>query len=283
MIKHSIKLVAILIISLLFSTLALQGVVQANGVRVTTQYSEAKYKITLTSQEVGKGIKIIAFSPVNGKTINITYAFDKAAKQTNSIDIDENMVLAPFRVITTNTDNLDYRPFKDILNTETEEYIRHIHDLGITSGFSDGTYRPQSTLTRAEAATMLATALKLKLDSVSNSKLEDVNKHWGKKYINAVVNKGIMNGFPDKTFKPNNKISVAEVCAILSKSFEFKTKAEGIFTKLKKNQWYSLYVQNIFNLKILKPEDSIYETFKETSNISRGDFAMMLSRALSTY
>ncbi|MHB8064056.1 MAG: hypothetical protein ACYDG2_15760 [Ruminiclostridium sp.] len=86
-----------------------------------------------------------------------------------------------------------------------------------------------------------------------------------------------------KTFRPNSNISIAEVCAILSKSFDFKTKSEGVFTKLKKNQWYSSFVQNMFNLKILTPQDSIYKSFNETSYISRGNFAIMLSRALSTY
>lgn len=281
---HSNKYIAILIFSLLLSTFAMQGV-QANGVKVTTQNNSAKYQITLTSQETGKGIKIIGFSPANGKVINVTYAFDSKAAASASFEIDETMVLAPFRVITTNTGDLNYRPFKDILNTEADDYIRHIHDAGITNGFSDGTFKPQNTLTRAEAAVMLATALNLKLENTSDfsNKFKDINKHWAKKYINAILKEEIMAGFSDKTFRPNSKISVAEVCTILSKSFHFKTKSQGIFTKLKSNQWYSPYVQNIFSLKILTPQDSIYKSFSETSYISRGNFAMMLSRALSTY
>lgn len=275
------KLTMVLIFSLLLPVFSLQSV-QANGVRVVTKEADGKYKITLTSQEAGKGLKIIAYSPANGKSINITYSFVKNGPTSASIEIAQYMMIAPFRVITTNTDNLKYRPFKDILNTEYDEYIRHIHDLGITNGFSDGTFRPQNTLTRAEAAVMLATALNLNTDAASNSKFTDANSHWAKKYINTIVAKGIMSGYADKTFKPDNKITVAEVCAILSNSFTFKTKSQGVFTKLKKDQWYSSYVQNIFNLKILTPQDTIYKTFKESSNISRGNFAMMLSRALST-
>lgn len=280
--KHYIKYISILLISILISTCTFQAVL-ANGVRATTQYSDGKYKITLTSQETGKGIKIIAYSTVNGKTINVTYSMRSSYASSDSIEIDEYSVIAPFRVITTNTDNLDYRPFSDILGTEFDEYIRNIHDIGITNGFSDGTFRPGNTLTRAEAATMLAVALKLAPDSTSTSKLSDVNNHWAKKYINPILAKGIMSGYSNKTFKPDNKITVAEVCTIISKSFRFQTKSQGVFTKLKAGQWYSGYVQNIFNLKILTPQDSLYKSFNETSNISRGNFAMMLSRALSTY
>ncbi len=282
--KHTTRLITILIISLLFSAFSVQ-VVQANGVKVTTQYSNEKYKITLTSQETGKGIKVMGFSIANGKAVNVTYAFTKEAANTATVEIDKAMVLAPFRVITTNTDNLSYRPFSDILNTEADEYIRHIHDVGITNGFLDGTFKPDNTLTRAEAAVMLSTALNLKLENTLeySNKFKDINKHWAEKYINTILKEGIMTGFSDKTFRPNNKITVAEVCAIINKAFDFQTKNQGIFTKLKKDQWYSSFVQNIFNLKILTPEDSIYKSFNETSNISRGNFAMMLSRALSTY
>lgn len=282
--KNLSKYIAIIIIiSLLLPALNFQTV-QGNGVKTATEYSNGKYKITLSSQEKGKGIKIVAYSTSNGKTVNVTYSFVKNSSVPDSIEIDEYAVIAPFRVITTNTDNLNYRPFKDILNIEYDEYIRHIHDLGITNGFADGTFKPEDTLTRAEAAVMLAAALKLSLDDVSNSSFKDVNGHWAKKYINPILNKKIMSGYSvDKTFRPNNKITVAEVCAILSKSFDFKTKSQGVYTKLKKDQWYSSYVQNIFNLKILTPEDSIYKSFNENSYISRGNFAKMLSRALSTY
>lgn len=280
--KYSAKLCFILIFSLLLPVFALQGV-QANGVKVATKYENGKYKITLTSQEKGKGLKIVAVSPKNGKTVNVTYSFVKGGSTSVSSEIEEFMVIAPFRVITTNTDDLKYRPYTDILNTEFDEYIRHLHDAGITEAFTGAKFNPAALITRGEAASMLAIALKFKVDNNSKSKYTDVNKHWAKKYINAVVDKGIMKAADGKAFKPDGKISAAEVCSIISTSFKFKTKSQGVFTKLKKNQWYSDSVQNIFNLKILTPQDSIYAKFKETDNISRGNFAMMLSRALSTY
>lgn len=281
--KRSItRHISILLATIVLLTIGIQDV-QAHGVTVTTQKIEGKYRITLASQESGLGVNILAFSISNGKTINVAYTLKKGAAASASTEIDESIVLAPFRVITTNSDNINKRPFSDIANTEFDEYIRHLHDVGITSGFSDGTFRPGNTLSRAEAAAMLSVALNLKPDDSPNTKLKDVNGHWGKKYINAILNKGIMTGYSDKTFRPNNKITVAEVCTIISKSFSFKTKSQGIFGKLKKNQWYSAYVQNVFNLKILTIEDSIYKNFSENGNISRGNFAMMLSRALSTF
>lgn len=280
--KYSNKYIFILILALLISGLSVQAA-GANGVKVTSRYLDGKYQITLTSQEKNKGIKIVAVSPRNGKTVNVTYSFTKGGSTSAVTSIDEYMVIAPFRVITTNTDNLSFRPYSDIINTEYDEYVRHLHDGGITVAFSSAAFKPKTSLTRAELASMLAVALNLKLDTASKSKYADVEKHWAKKYINALVSKGVMKAANDKAFKPDDKVTVADACSIISKAFSFKTKSEGVYTKLKKNQWYTASVQNVFNLKILTPEDSIYKTFKETNSISRGDFAMMLSRALSTY
>lgn len=280
--KYSNKNIFILILALLISGLSVQAA-EANGVKVASRYLDGKYQITLTSQEKNKGIKIVAVSPRNGKTVNVTYSFTKGGSMSAATSIDEYMVIAPFRVITTNTDNLSFRPYSDIINTEYDEYVRHLHDGGITVAFSSAAFKPKTSITRAELASMLAVALNLKLDTASKAKYADVEKHWAKKYINAVVSKGVMKAANDKAFKPDDKVTVADACSIISKAFSFKTKSEGVYTKLKKNQWYTASVQNIFNLKILTPEDSIYKTFKETNSISRGDFAMMLSRALSTY
>lgn len=280
--KHSNKYIFILILALLISGLSVQAV-EANGVKVTSRYLDGKYQITLTSQEKNKGIKIVAVSPRNGKTVNVTYSLTKGGSTSAATSIDEYMVIAPFRVITTNTDNLSFRPYSDIINTEYDEYVRHLHDGGITVAFSSTAFKPKTSITRGELASMLAVALNLKLDTASKAKYADVEKHWAKKYINAVVGKGVMKAANDKAFKPDDKVTVADACSIISKAFSFKTKSEGVYTKIKKNQWYTASVQNVFNLKILTPEDSIYKTFKETNNISRGDFAMMLSRALSTY
>lgn len=276
------KYTAIVIFVVLLTAFSMLAV-QANGVKVTTKYTSGKYKITLTSQEKGKGIRIVAVSPKNGKTVNVTYAFTKGGSASASTEIGEYMVVAPFRVITTNTGNLKFRPYTDIYNTEYDEYVRHLHDAGITEGFTQAQFKPKQAITRAEAASMLALALNLKLDAKAKSKYSDVNSSWAKKYINAVESKGLMKPLTTKAFKPNDKVTVADASTLISKSFTFKTKSEGVFTKLKKNQWYSASVQNIFNMKILTPQDSIYKTFKETNSISRGDFAKMLSRALSTY
>jgi len=52
-------------------------------------------------------------------------------------------------------------PFNDIKGIETEEYITHLHDAGIVNGMPDGSFRPDSNITRAEFMVLLVKALKL--------------------------------------------------------------------------------------------------------------------------
>ena len=260
------------------------GSVSANGMRVVTSKTDKGYTITLTSQEANKGIKIVAYSIKNAgsNSVKITYALASNAPKSASVTINANEIIAPFRVYTANTDKLSYRPFSDIYGIEADEYITHLHDVGITNGNPDGSFKPNNTITRGEVAVMMCAALKLNIPESNLTTYSDTKNHWAKKYISAVAKNGVMSANKGK-FRPNDKITTAEVCAMINKALKFNTKSNGVFTKLAKNKWYTNDVQRIFDLKILTPQDSIYNSFKEEVNISRANFSIMLSRALSTY
>lgn len=87
------------------------------------------------------------------------------------------------------------------------------------SGYEDGTFRPDKPVTRAELATMLANILKL---SYSNEDkplpLKDVmTEHWAYSNIGAVVDAGLMVGYPDETFKPESSLTRAEMVTMISR------------------------------------------------------------------
>jgi hypothetical protein len=54
-------------------------------------------------------------------------------------------------------------PFSDIAGHWAEEWIEDMYDEGITSGYPDGTYRPENHVTRAEMAVFLVNAFSLPL------------------------------------------------------------------------------------------------------------------------
>jgi N-acetylmuramoyl-L-alanine amidase len=74
-------------------------------------------------------------------------------------------------------------------------------------------------VTRAEFISMVIKALKIPVVD-AEIKFSDVSReHWAFAYINTAVQKGIVNGFPDGSFKPNNPTTRAEIAKVISKAF----------------------------------------------------------------
>ncbi|WP_195724331.1 S-layer homology domain-containing protein [Paenibacillus monticola] len=88
--------------------------------------------------------------------------------------------------------------------------------LGVVNGYKDGTFHPDASITRAEFATILAKVLDLS-STVTGSALSDISGHWAEASIRTLKDKGIISGYPNGTFKPNDEISRAEIIAMISK------------------------------------------------------------------
>jgi hypothetical protein len=97
---------------------------------------------------------------------------------------------------------------------------------GYISGYEDGTIRPSAELTRLEAASMLARALKL--DSADSADILNVYRDasripaWSKPAVAAIVSKGIMAGFPDRSLQLGNRMTRAEAVVLLERARQAK-------------------------------------------------------------
>ena len=97
-------------------------------------------------------------------------------------------------------------------------------ELGVLNGYTDGSFKPANTITRAEFSKMAYT-IKFgrddsgKLFSGSASKFTDVegnaNIAWAKGYINYCANQGIIAGVGNNKFNPNGNVTVAEAAKML--------------------------------------------------------------------
>jgi len=243
-----------------------------------------KIRITLVwTEEEEQGIAIKFFNLSRGKTLYIGYGLKKGSSGKTYLDFDLTRAIPPLRVVLVNADDPEWSPFSDIRGIEQEEYIRHLHDAGIVNGKPGGIFDPDSTITRAEFASMIVRVLNLKNTGAEPQKFLDIENSWAKNDIIIAAQHGIVSGYGDGNFGPNDPIKTAEVCSILYKSFSFKTTGYGKYLKIKTGKWYTEYVKRMFDAGILSTNDSIYKDFDEMEPISRANCAMMLSRALSTY
>ena len=86
-------------------------------------------------------------------------------------------------------------------------------DVGVLSGYGDGTFRPTKTVTRAEFVAALAKCFQMKEGTASFS---DVKGHWAESVISSAATMGWISGFTDGTFHPEETLKRAQVTAILN-------------------------------------------------------------------
>ncbi|MEN6349293.1 MAG: S-layer homology domain-containing protein, partial [Syntrophomonas sp.] len=106
-------------------------------------------------------------------------------------------------------------------------YINYLVNKGIISGYPDGSFHPTEGLSRAQAAVVLARAKGLTPTSLSGKMFNDVEKdHWAGGYIASCVQAGYLKGYPDGSFKPEEKLSRAQgISLVLRLSQQDMTKA----------------------------------------------------------
>lgn len=89
----------------------------------------------------------------------------------------------------------------------------------ITTGYSDGTYRPHLDVSRAQLATFLMRALGLEpVPGVRFVDVAETNVHGPA--INALVDAGVLNGYADDTFRPNESLRREHMAVILTRALE---------------------------------------------------------------
>ncbi|NIK78067.1 hypothetical protein FHS15_003205 [Paenibacillus castaneae] len=107
--------------------------------------------------------------------------------------------------------------FSDIASHWAMDSIKLAASKGIVSGYADGTFKPDGTVTRAEFSVMLANALNLQGDgAVLNFTDEATIGSWARKAISQAVQAGIVKGYGDGSFRPNAKVSRAEMVMMLA-------------------------------------------------------------------
>jgi len=91
--------------------------------------------------------------------------------------------------------------------------------VGYCKGYDDGSFKPGATITRAEAAIMIANAAGLKANAVATATFKDAAAipAWAKGSVGAVVEAGFMSGYPDGTFGAAASIKRAEAVSSLNR------------------------------------------------------------------
>ncbi|MCK9185949.1 S-layer homology domain-containing protein [Candidatus Gracilibacteria bacterium] len=178
--------------------------------------------------------------------------------------------------------------FKDMTDDEAYcEAVQWAYNSGIFSGYNDGSFKPQKSLTRAEALKVILESQNLQIASAKgqNFGFNDVDKYaWYTSYLKTALDLGIVHGYDDGSFRPNSTISRVEALAMLLNTAEVvsnvvvptNTYGQPYYDtpNTKNTKWYMSYVW--FAKEYDLTENEYY--FYPDSKMTRGEMADMLYR-----
>ena len=166
---------------------------------------------------------------------------------------------------------------KDVKNTKYEDSVDTLITLGLVNGYEDDTYKPNNTITRAEMAKLMVVALgqdgKVSEASKKQSKFKDMKGNWAYGYVNVASDLGVINGYPDGTFGPQNNVSYAEATAMIIRALEYDSEV-----KKSKEVWPSNYINYANKLSLYSSVGAV----KADDGAKRGNVAIMLWNMLRT-
>jgi trimeric autotransporter adhesin len=170
----------------------------------------------------------------------------------------------------------------DIAGHRHAEAINALVEQNIISGYPDGTFRPDVTVTRGEAAIMIARAKGLigegETPKVDFSDVTASSKAY--EAIAKLADKGIISGYEDGTYRPDKKVKRGEMAVILTKAFDLELgDGEGTpFTDVSSKTAVGPYVEAIYNAKITNGVKT--NSFGVSQETKRGDFAKFVYEAM---
>lgn len=120
----------------------------------------------------------------------------------------------------------DTTRFSDVSDSYTATAVETLRLMGVLDGYSDGTFRPGAVLTRAQFCKMAVFAMdgSSELGRYSTVTIfPDVKpSHWASSYINMAAKKGVISGFADGKFKPEQTVTAGQAVTILMRGLGYK-------------------------------------------------------------
>lgn len=169
--------------------------------------------------------------------------------------------------------------FYDIPNHWAKEAVVKLKERGVVEG--NGTYRfePEQLVSRAEAAAMIVRAFGY--DRTGTFAFTDLrSEHWSYPYIDKAVRAGIVGGYPDGRFRPDEPVTRMEMAAMLARAMGLNGNLRGTvpFVDVKENDWGSPVLLQ------MKAEGWISGyadgTFRPSQTATRAEFSALLARMI---
>ena len=193
---------------------------------------------------------------------------DKTVRPQNGITRAEVATIF-FRLLTDETRDANSTKSNSYSDAAAGAWYNHavstLSAMGIVKGDSHGKFNPNAPITRAESAAIAA-----RFDDKANTTtadFSDIASHWAKNEISAASNNGWITGYPDGTFRPDNKITRAEAMTLVNRVLKrLPETEEDLHDDMIKwsdnsdvSQWFYLDVQEATNSHYYQTKENQFE------------------------
>ena len=140
---------------------------------------------------------------------SVTIPFSHASQYAIVIDTHSHAAVSVSEIFTDVAPNAWYK-----------DAVQYAYDNGLMTGVSADAFAPEQTTTRAMIVSILA-----RLEGVESAQaagFADVNDEWYATAVNWAANVGVVNGYEDNTFRPNQPITREQLAAILMNYSAYK-------------------------------------------------------------
>ena len=123
--------------------------------------------------------------------------------------------------------------FSDVEGNEWfAQAVNYLADTGILTGYEDGTFHPERSISRSEFTAIISRFDAL--DSTTLNPFSDIHdEHWAHSYVTSAYLKGWIAGYPDRTFRPEISITRAETIKIVNYMLGRGIQAENVPEQLR--------------------------------------------------
>lgn len=160
------------------------------------------------------------------------------------------------------------------------EYIADLADRGVISGYEDGSFKPNRTVSRAEWAKIMVDAAGVTVND-NSVKFNDMQDHWANKYVNAAKN--YLTGYTDGSYRPNQAATREDVTVAMVrlKGYDLSEVDYSYLGAFTDNDSISNYAKGYVAVAIAENLISGFEdgTFRGQDTLTRAEAATLLYRA----
>jgi hypothetical protein len=173
--------------------------------------------------------------------------------------------------------------FSDVCpNYWAYSFIEFLAQRGIISGYADGTFRPNSTATRAQLSKMVVVARGWPITTPPTPTFRDVPAtHAFYQYIETARAHNVISGYADGTFRPNNVVTRGQTAKMIVTAFGWALNTSGgpHFSDVPSSNAFYAYIETAFNRGIVTGYAD--GTFRPNASVTRAQLSKMLYLAMN--